>query len=114
MEHLERHGEHLPAWAWMNLLAHATDDQLLGAGARAPRPSRRPSVWRQARSYLVGEVLNTVARCGPLTSLQTDVLVPLELELMAGSRFDEYSPAEWVTRVLAALRDYERTKLQRD
>lgn len=102
VEYLERRGCRVPAWAWTNLLAHGTDDQL----RRATRP-RWPlwdmDVWWRARSYLAGEVLDAADRAGSLVAVQTNVLVPLELDLFSWVPSRPRCAAQWATRVLTAL-----------
>ena len=109
-----RYAEHLagrrcavPVWAWTNLLAHATDDQLRHAASVRPTGSlRRAGAWCHARTYLAGEVLDAAARRGSLRSVQAEALVPLELDLMARPASEQPTPAQWVTGVLAALSEH--------
>jgi hypothetical protein len=95
----------VPAWTWMNLLAHAT-----AADLEAARVSPSPTLgglagdWRRARSFLAGEVLDLVATGQTtLAALQRDVLVPLELDLVSRHATARWRPGDLVTAVLAAL-----------
>lgn len=104
-ERLEASAGYVPAWAWTNRLAHASEGQLAAEqGAVLQTEAASRGKWRQARAYLAGEVLRAAALYGSLAELQRDVLVPLEIEL---SR--KYGPrgcrlADWVATVEVALR----------
>jgi hypothetical protein len=107
-DHLERRGHPVPAWAWTNLLAHGSEEALRLAMRSRRRSFWDVNVWRRARAYLAGEVLDTATRTGSLSSVQAAVLVPLELELL--SRVPARSPqaGQWATRVLTALEEHSR------
>jgi hypothetical protein len=102
VEYLDSWGWLPPPWVWMNLLAHGTDAELARLAHARPEVScGRRLRWEQARRYLAGEVLDAAARHGSLEALQTEVLVPLEFELMAED--GESTPSRWAARVLGAL-----------
>ena len=98
-ETLEWRGHQVPVWAWTNLLAHAGPGEL---EADSYAGSDRADVWRQARSYLAGEVLRLA---GPqdLHQLQQAVLVPLELRLASCPGAARWKPVQWAHEVLSAL-----------
>lgn len=108
-ELVEASGVTVPVWAWLNLLAHGTMTELrdeadaLGEGDR----------WRQARAFLAGEVIEVIdtARM-PLTQLQHDVLVPLELDVLDSRWSNRWTPAQLVRGVLGVLPDRD-TKIHR-
>ncbi len=89
-----------PVWVWTNLLAHGSMAQLVRAGE-----------WRRARAYLAAEVLMFAERCGSLESVQQGALVPLELELAGTRGLERWTPAEWVSTVVAALEAHRRRAL---
>lgn len=103
----------VPAWAWTNLLAHGTEADLGGAAARVQggrvHGERR---WRQARSYLAAEVLEEARSYGSLARLQSDVLVPLELDLATRGDVVAWWPAQWVGVVERALHQAQRARCQ--
>jgi len=101
-EHLEQHERLVPAWAWLNLLAHGTGAELADAAGRERwHPS---AAWFRARSFLAGEVLARAdARHQPLEAIQSEVLIPLELRLADRPLTWRPVPAELVRLVLAAL-----------
>jgi hypothetical protein len=107
VEYLERQGFHVPPWAWTNVLAHGCEDQLHQVAG--PSNPRRPEgdVWRLARSYLAGEVLDAAERSGSLLAVQAAALVPLELDLISWvpSRFA--ASGQWATRVITALEHHD-------
>ena len=88
----------IPPWAWLNLLAHGTLNQLR-ALARQPAPQW---VWPRARWFLVGEVLDVVdSGASSLRTLQREVLVPLEL--CTSGVADGWGPVELVRTTLGAV-----------
>ena len=115
-EYVER-AEHasggLPAWAWLNLLAHGSHDQLVEATARlgaVDADEWRDRRWRNAQGYLAGELLDACnGEPAALRDLQRRVLVPLELDLTSAvTRLD---PAGLAKAVLDALeRDAARSR----
>ena len=88
----------VPGWAWTNLLAHGSEQELRSDASRPPDPLDRH--WPAARAYLSAQVLTAVERGRALPELQCEVLQPLELDLAALGCHD---PACWVRRVSAAL-----------
>ena len=65
-------------WAWTNLLAHGSRQDLCSERRRFRVIGGQ---WREGRSFLVAELLDLADEFGPLTEIQRTVLVPLELEL---------------------------------
>lgn len=97
-ERLRRRSLPVPGWAWTNLLAHGTEEDLRADGSG--RPDSLGRRWLAARSYLSAEVLNAVERGGPLEDLQREALHPLELDLAARGCYD---PRYWAKTVSASL-----------
>ncbi|MGA3222020.1 MAG: hypothetical protein ABSE77_23630 [Acidimicrobiales bacterium] len=94
----------VPVWAWTNLLAHGTEDELGSESSRASPPWGDPArEWRQARSYLATDVLHRAEVNGSLAEVQRVVLVPLELKLASTPEVAGWSPGRWVMTVEAAL-----------
>lgn len=108
VEYLERRGRHVPPWAWLNLLAHGTEDALRSATRTRHRPFLDVNVWRHARGYLAGEVLEAAQRTGSLRAFQAAVLVPLELRQMAGPPSRRTRPGRWAADVLTAIEEHHR------
>ena len=64
-------GDSVPAWAWTNLLAHGTAEDLrTESGSPRLRGVGKYRQWRQARSYLAAEVLDCTGPCGSLLEVQ--------------------------------------------
>lgn len=103
VEHLLEAEAHVPAWAWTNLLAHGTEEQLRGSCASVGLDASGAEPWLLARRYLAGEVLDKANRHGPLLKVQAQVLVPLESDLASRPNMGSSRPSDWVTAVLAAL-----------
>lgn len=99
-------GERVPAWAWINLLAHGTEADLrMVASERVASGD-----WQEARGYLAEELVCLIdAGLADLDRLQRDVLVPMELEAMREDTTSLARPPQIVVRVLAAL-DAHRTR----
>jgi len=103
-ERIEGRAASVPAWAWMNLLAHGSEHDLRSERAVVrPRQVTSGDEWRAARSYLAVEVLNLAAEFGPLADLQRRVLVPLEQRLASRPEVAGWRPCQWVWSVEAAL-----------
>lgn len=112
VEHLEERHCRVPAWAWVNLLAHGSAEDLENATSLAG--DGQPQRWRAARAYLAGEILGVADRGGTsLRDLQRDVLVPLELHLASSEPTRGSRPGDLVTGVLAALEAHERDHRRR-
>ena len=78
----------VPVWAWLNVLAHGSDDDItaLATGEPPSRRSQSACVWQQALAFLAQELTSQATRRGySLADIQRSTLVPLELEL-AGRR----------------------------
>jgi hypothetical protein len=105
VEHLCRAGAPAPAWAWLNVIAHGTLDDLRALAA-GPVP---PSVWPRARWFLAGEVLDAVegGQCS-LAGLQRDVLIPLEQRAMSGDAAGRWGPGELTRRTRGLVDDHAR------
>ena len=111
-DHLLEHRRPVPAWAWTNLLSHASAQELHRTRISHMRRAVGPcAVWLSARAYLAGEVLDAAARQGSLEELQAEVLVPVELALMSEADVEhaEPAPSEWVSAVLSALAKHRST-----
>lgn len=103
VEYLERRGQRVPPWAWINLLAHGTEAALRSAAQPRRAPILDVNVWRHARCYLAGEVLAAADRTGSLRAVQARVLVPLELAHMTAHPSRRNRPGQWAAWVLAAV-----------
>jgi hypothetical protein len=94
----------IPAWAWINLLAHGEESQL--SNPPMPRHDRRGedvTRWCDARAYLAHEVLRRARHVGSLRAVQRRVIVPLELMLAAEPSVCTWLPSQLVRTTLAAL-----------
>jgi hypothetical protein len=113
-EYLALRGQHVPVWAWTNLLAHGSETDLQAErSAYGRQPSRedhdgRTDGWRAARSFLADDVLELTVTCCPLGELQRSVLVPLELDLAERDEVAWWRPHEWVVAVEDVLADHRR------
>lgn len=103
-----------PAWAWLNLLAHGSEEDIAAVAAgesEPPRSTSATSVWRQALAFMAQELVNQATRQGrPLAELQRSTLVPLELELAGPRAPTSMKPAALVTSVLRALTDHPTSR----
>jgi hypothetical protein len=103
-EHLEARRLRVPAWAWVNLLAHGTVGELEAARHVTADDGSPSAQWRAARAFLAREVLEAAAAADTtLADVQRRLLVPLELELM-GWPAALWGPRHVVLRVLGVLR----------
>lgn len=104
VEYVLDRGDHVPTWAWTNLLAHGTEEQL-----RSPATTFSVNwiellePWLKARAYLAGEILDGAYRDGPLCRVQRRLIVPLELKLACDRSSKLLTPSDWVSKVLTSL-----------
>ncbi|MDA8309651.1 MAG: hypothetical protein M0Z46_03395 [Actinomycetota bacterium] len=102
-EHLGRHAEQIPVWAWTNLLAHGSREDLVRAAREVHSiwsPSRQ---WRVARGLIAREVLNELAHGASLFDVQREVLAPIELAIASHPGAWTWTPQRWLDTVRSAL-----------
>ena len=96
-EMMEAAGIAPPPWAWMNLLAHGTEDELRAAAA----PGSGSEGWRAARAYVAGEMLDAIDNGRTtLHHLQHDVLVPVELDVLSCRCSTQWTPGQLAAGLL--------------
>jgi hypothetical protein len=95
----------LPAWVWINLLAHASEEELRAECKRTPR-----GLWEAHRARLAGEVLDLAATSGSLGDLQRQALIPLELDLASGPDPSPSDARHWAAAVSEALDRFRRAQ----
>jgi hypothetical protein len=103
VEHLESRALAVPVWAWTNLLAHGTSDDLRQAAAGSQVGPVSTRDWRAARAYVAAELLEATVRGQPLGATQRELLVPLELRLAARSDVERWAPQRWVMTVRSSI-----------
>lgn len=104
---LARDGCPVPAWAWINLLAHGSRQELESLARAQYRWSQAASIW----PTMAAEVIRATDRSGqPLVQLQRRCLVPLEVQILRrGTRLTERVAASNVAAALGQhLRRIER------
>ncbi len=72
-----------PAWAAVNLLAHATAPELRGVAGQ--RTADQGAGFAAALSYLAAALLSSAPSAGELLEVQRELLVPLELDLLGSA-----------------------------
>lgn len=103
-EYWERQGFSVPVWVWTNLLAHGSADQIAESVSRPSRSRRTARSWRIARSYMANELLDVTNGPHQLEAMQSDVLIPLELEMATLPAVRRWTPRQWVDAVDWAIR----------
>ncbi len=109
-ERIEQRAESVPVWAWTNLLAHGSRQDLCSERRRFRVIGGQ---WREGRSFLVAELLDLADEFGPLTEIQRTVLVPLELELASCTEVADWEPFQWVASVDVVLGRYRQAYRRR-
>lgn len=109
-DRLEEDGRDVPPWAWMNLVAHGTGDDLRADQAIHGTPDFPTDRWHEVRSLLAVEVLGVAGADSSLAELQHEVLVPLELDLAARTEVGSWRPKQLVLAVEHALDDCRRLR----
>lgn len=94
-------GQPLSVWAWVNALAHRPPDDLAETVEALTARRQGSSGWAQAAS----EIGRTLSQAAPreVAAVQAELLVPLELQLLAGIPPPEPQPlADAIHRRVAA------------
>jgi hypothetical protein len=104
-DRLAESGSDVPSWAWSNLLAHGSEEDL-----RLARGEATTGQWGEVRSHLAAEVLEVAACYGPLAEVQKAAMVPLELDLAAEGQLERIGPMQFRTLVETALRRYAQLR----
>lgn len=107
-EELEDRQQPVPAWAWMNMLAHGTPRQLRSMAYEGLGGAfTTVDAWERGLCFLAREVLAMAEERGcTVEELQRRALVPLELEMTRDVGWVETGPGLLVMRVVAALGHY--------
>lgn len=108
-DRLEQAGRRVPPWAWMNLVAHGSGDDLHAERAAHLPPDLPAGRWHEVRCLLAAEVLGMTGG-GSLAELQREVLVPLELELASRAEVGSWRPNQLALAVEHALDDRRRLR----
>ncbi|HTX63455.1 MAG TPA: hypothetical protein VMD28_07425 [Acidimicrobiales bacterium] len=106
VELLDGRAEPVPVWAWTNVLAHGSREDIDRAAMGAQGGWTSSRRWRSARAFVAGELQDALSRGVSLTDVQRDALVPLELELVSLRGVWAWTPQQWLEAVRAALRSY--------
>ena len=102
-QYLEGKNLRVPDWAWLNVLAHGSQDDIASlATGDSPPSSSVSSIWHQALAFLAQELMSRTSQEGRLAEIQRSTLVTLELNLV-GQRAPLVRPAEFVLNVLSVL-----------
>jgi len=96
-----RRGVTAPTWALVNLLAHSSYDELVRMAKGST--SATPGSWDEALCGLASELLRMQMAGGQIPDLQRQALVPLELDLLGGTRTPPTSPTALISMVHEAL-----------
>ena len=104
----EARRESVPVWAWMNVLAHGTEAELRAATQDRPRDDE----GRQALAFVANELVELIdTGIVELDAFQRDVLVPLELDVIACPATAQWRPGQLVSGLLGALPARSRHRL---
>jgi len=107
-DHLVANGQHVPGWVMLNRLAHGTRDELADVvvaarcGWRA-HPSLGGPQWLADERALASRLIGIGTSTEALRALQGEVLIPLELTLIARSRSEALSPQDVIGAASRAL-----------
>lgn len=103
VEVLQARGEQVPTWAWTNVLADGSTEQLRTAGQESVSARRPYRQWRDGRAGLARLMLDAPEFDGPrLLVQQRTALVPLELILAD-------QPAPGISSAVGWVHQVERT-----
>lgn len=107
VEYLAEREKPVPAWAWLNAMAHGSVvlvSSLAVAGVLAYEYDQPVRAWHRARKTMAMAVMENAGRrrCS-LADVQAEVLCGLELELAATAGVYDRGPIETTCMVLDAL-----------
>jgi len=103
-------GQPVPPVGWLNQVAHGTPAELSALARTSSMGTPPPSRWARTVGYLARSLLERSREtCRTIEELQRELLVPLELELIAMPECADLDPADIVRITLARL--YELPEL---
>ena len=112
--YMESSNGNVPCWAWLNGIAHGSEDELVtlaGGCSRRVQSAGGRTTWSQMVSFLAADLLTLARAKGQsVARLQHDVLVPLELDLAREGRQRRLGPADVVSITLAALHGHPSSR----
>lgn len=102
-EHLDTRHQAVPSWAWLNQVAHASEEALQTM-SQPPEKNPRDDQWSWLRACVAEALIKRASERGvTVADLQRSVLVPIELALF-GDESRRMGDTELMIMVLAALR----------
>jgi hypothetical protein len=101
-------GRRVPGWVMLNRLAHGTRDELAALGVAGhcgwrAHPSLGGPQWLADERALASRLIGIGTSAEALRTLQDEVLIPLELTLIARSRSESLSPQDVIGAASRAL-----------
>ncbi|MCU4182858.1 hypothetical protein K6U06_00665 [Acidiferrimicrobium sp. IK] len=99
-------GRYVRPWTVVGALAHCDLGRL--AQLRTLPPSTPTQSWRATLAYLATELATKASTASDLARLQREVLVPLELELLARGNGWMSCPSELIDLFSGELASYQR------
>ncbi|MBO0732581.1 MAG: hypothetical protein J2P57_25195 [Acidimicrobiaceae bacterium] len=91
-------GRRVPRWAWLNAVAHAQPEDLQGISAAGRLAD--PGSWAAAIGRVADELLDAADSPDQVGRLQAELVVPLELDVLADNHRLPVRPRD-VDRLLA-------------
>jgi hypothetical protein len=113
IEYLAASQRPIPPWAWLNVIAHSSRERL-EALASCPADAVEAAVrahveeWQLTLTVLARTALDKAVDEQRLRTLQSSVMVPLELELIGRANAARMSAADLTAYVLSALEGKSR------
>lgn len=95
-------GRLLPAWVALNRLAHADRSELVTLVGGAARGTLR-APWATTERFIAGRVLAQAPTPELLDQLQSQVLVPVELEMLSRSTAEGLDAEQVLAAAVSAL-----------
>jgi hypothetical protein len=108
-EYWDDKGLPVPPWAWLNLLAHGSENQIRASIACPSRPRRASRSWRTARAYVAYALLTLLDAECTLADMQRSLLIPLEFQMAERPEVARWSPRQWADVVDVALHGEQAT-----
>jgi hypothetical protein len=107
---LAARGRPVPPVGWLNQVVHGTPRELSALAVTGSTETLQPSRWARAVGYLARSLLERARETGrPIEELQRELLLPLELELIARPDAADLDEADMIR--LTMVRLYELPEL---
>jgi hypothetical protein len=103
-EHLAENGQPVPQWAWVNQVAHGSEERMRDLATQPAWRLAKQDEWTRLRACVADALFSRARQNGAtVAEVQLHVLVPLELMLLGDKRLQQLGSAQLLIRTLSVL-----------